>query len=129
MNFGRETSSGFSDGLLSSFFKALVPFGCTLTVVLYAHRFHSDSDDTFCLKGFKQAFENSILTLTIHAHIDRMPISELFRQCSPLVAVLCDIQNCVHQLVIAHAYTDSNLYCIVAPVFLSPCCVSQPQRN
>ncbi|HUM61982.1 MAG TPA: hypothetical protein PLA31_11155, partial [Clostridia bacterium] len=26
-------------------------------------------------------------------------------------------------------YTDSNLYCIVAPGLLSPCCVSQPRRG
>jgi len=26
-------------------------------------------------------------------------------------------------------YTDSNLYCIVAPGLLSSCCVSQPQRS
>jgi hypothetical protein len=25
--------------------------------------------------------------------------------------------------------TDSNLYCIVAPDYFPPCCVSQPQRS
>jgi len=34
MNFGGEASAGTPDALLSSFFKAPVPSGCTLTVVL-----------------------------------------------------------------------------------------------
>lgn len=33
------------------------------------------------------------------------------------------------QAVITVIYTDTNLYCIVTPDLLSPCCVSQPRRS
>lgn len=62
-----------------------------------------DLDDSLRLKRSKHSAEHSILAPSVHANIDRMPISIGFRQRPPLAAVFRDIQDRIDQLKIAHA--------------------------
>ena len=55
------------------------------------------------LKRGKHSAEHSVLAPSVHANIDRVPISIGFRQRPPLAAVFRDIQDRIDQLKIAHA--------------------------
>ena len=55
------------------------------------------------LKRGKHSAEHSVLAPSVHANVDRMPISIGFRQCPPFAAVFRDIQDRIYQLKIAHA--------------------------
>ena len=62
-----------------------------------------DLDDSFCLQCGKHSAEHSVLAPSVHANIDRMPISIGFRQRPLFAAVFRDIQDRIDQLKIAHA--------------------------
>ena len=68
-----------------------------------AYHLHIDLDDSLRLKRCKHSAEHSVLAPSVHANIDRMPISIDFRQRPSLAAVFRDIQYRVDQLKIAHA--------------------------
>ena len=68
-----------------------------------AYHLYVDLDDSFCLQCGKHSAEHSVLAPSVHANIDRMPISIGFRQRPPLAAVFRDIQDRIDQLKIAHA--------------------------
>ena len=61
MKFCGETSSRAADSLLAAFFKAPVPFGCTLMLVCQAYRFHFYTDNIFLLKRFNKTSPSTIL--------------------------------------------------------------------
>lgn len=68
-----------------------------------AYYLYIDLDDSLRLKRSKHSAEHSVLAPSVHANIDRMPISIGFRQRPPLAAVFRDIQDRIDQLKIAHA--------------------------
>ena len=68
-----------------------------------AYYLYIDLDDSLRLKRSKHSAEHSVLAPSVHADIDRMPISIGFRQRPPLAAVFRDIQDRIDQLKIAHA--------------------------
>ena len=68
-----------------------------------AYYLYIDLDDSFCLQCGKHSAEHSVLAPSVHANVDRMPISIGFRQCPPFAAVFRDIQDRIDQLKIAHA--------------------------
>ena len=45
------------------------------------------------LQAFKNPVQNAGLVPSAHAHIDRMPVSEPFREPPPLAPIFHDIQN------------------------------------
>ena len=67
------------------------------------YHLYIDLDDSLRLKRGKHSAEHSVLAPSVHANIDRMPISIDFRQRPPLAAVFRDIQDRIDQLKIAHA--------------------------
>lgn len=68
-----------------------------------AYHLYVDLDDSLRLKRGKHSAEHSVLAPSVHANIDRMPISIGFRQRPPLAAVFRDIQDRIDQSKIAHA--------------------------
>ena len=68
-----------------------------------AYYLYIDLDDSLRLKRGKHSAEHSVFAPSVHANIDRMPISIGFRQRPPLAAVFRDIQDRIYQLKIAHA--------------------------
>ena len=68
-----------------------------------AYYLYIDLDDSFCLQCGKHSAEHSVLAPSVHANVDRMPISIGFRQRPPFAAVFRDIQDRIDQLKIAHA--------------------------
>ena len=68
-----------------------------------AYYLYIDLDDSLRLKRGKHSAEHSVFAPSVHANIDRMPISIGFRQRPPLAAVFRDIQDRIDQLKIAHA--------------------------
>ena len=68
-----------------------------------AYYLYIDLDNSLRLKRGKHSAEHSVLAPSVHANIDRMPISIVFRQRPPLAAVFRDIQDRIDQLKIAHA--------------------------
>ena len=68
-----------------------------------AYYLYIDLDDSFCLQCGKHSAEHSVLAPSVHANVDRMPISTGFRQRPPFAADFRDIQNRIDQLKIAHA--------------------------
>jgi len=64
-------------------------------------------DDPFRLQGCKDAFQHTVFTPSVHAHIDCMPVSVGFRQSSPLAAVFRNIQYRVDHLEIGDADVSS----------------------
>ena len=68
-----------------------------------AYHLYVDLDDSLRLKRGKHSAEHSVLAPSVHANIDRMPISIGFRPRPPLAAVFRDIQDRIDQLKIAHA--------------------------
>ena len=72
-----------------------------------AYYLYIDLDDSLRLKRGKHLAEHSVLAPSVHANIDRMPISIGFRQCPPFAAVFCDIQDRIDQLKIAHAHVSA----------------------
>ena len=68
-----------------------------------AYYLYIDLDDSFCLQCGKHSAEHSVLAPSVHANIDRMPISIGFRQRPLFAAVFRDIQDRIDQLKIAHA--------------------------
>ena len=62
-----------------------------------------DLDDSFCLQCGKHSAAHSVLAPSVHANVDRMPISIGFRQRPPFAVVFRDIQDRIDQLKIAHA--------------------------
>ena len=68
-----------------------------------AYYLYIDLDDSLRLKRCKHSAEHSVLAPSVHANVDRMPISIDFRQRPPLAAVFRDIQDRIYQLKIAHA--------------------------
>ena len=68
-----------------------------------AYYLYIDLDDSLRLKRCKHSAEHSVLAPSVHANVDRMPISIGFRQRPPFAAVFRDIQDRIDQLKIAHA--------------------------
>ena len=87
-----------------------------------AHYFHVDLNDTFCLQGGKYPAKNPVLAPPVHANIDCMPISIVFRQCPPLAAVLRDIQDRIDQLEIRHADVASLRWKILRDLLILLLC-------
>ena len=69
-----------------------------------AYYLYIDLDDSLRLKRSKHSAEHSVLAPSVHANIDRMPISIGFRQRPPLAAVFRDIQDRIHELQVAHTH-------------------------
>ena len=68
-----------------------------------AYYLYIDLDDSLRLKRGKHSAEHSVLAPSVHANVDRMPISIGVRQRPPFAAVFRDIQDRIDQLKIAHA--------------------------
>lgn len=68
-----------------------------------AYYLYIDLDDSLRLKRGKHSAEHSVFAPSVHANIDRMPISIGLWQRPPLAAVFRDIQDRIDQLKIAHA--------------------------
>ena len=58
-----------------------------------AYYLYIDLDDSLRLKRGKHSAEHSVLAPSVHANVDRMPISIGFRQRPPFAAVFRDIQD------------------------------------
>lgn len=59
-------------------------------------------DNSFRLQSSKDAFQHTVFPPSVHANIDCMPVSVEFRQCSPLAAVLRNIQYSIDHLEIVY---------------------------
>ena len=68
------------------------------------HRFNLDPDDLLLLQGRKDSIQYTRLSPPIHSSIDRMPVSEAFRQASPLATVFSHVQDGIKYLKIGDAH-------------------------
>lgn len=62
------------------------------------YRFKSHAEKTLVLQAFKNPVQNTGLVPSAHAHIDRMPVSEPFREPPPFAPIFHDIQNGIEHL-------------------------------
>ena len=86
-----------------------------------AYHVNIDAYDTLCLQGCKHPAKDSVLAPTIHADIDCMPVTIVFRQCSPFAAVFRNIQDRVDQLEIGYADVPSlhrKIFCYLVVLLL-----------
>ena len=63
-----------------------------------------DGDYLLLLQAGKDPIQHARLGPTIHARIDRVPISQGFRQPPPFATMLSHIENSVEDLLIAQAH-------------------------
>ena len=63
------------------------------TGTVQTYRFKSHAEKTLVLQAFKNPVQNTGLVPSAHAHIDRMPVSEPFREPPPFAPIFHDIQN------------------------------------
>src|SRR5271168_3189665 len=60
---------------------------------IQTHRLDLDADELLTLQLRKEPIEHTGLSPAVHARVDRMPVTESFRQCTPLAAILGHIED------------------------------------
>ena len=68
------------------------------TGTVQTYRFKSHAEKTLVLQAFKNPVQNTGLVPSAHAHVDRMPLSEPFREPPPFAPIFHDIQNGIEHL-------------------------------
>ena len=68
------------------------------TGTVQTYSFKSHAEKTLVLQAFKNPVQNTGLVPSAHAHIDRMPVSEPFREPPPFAPIFHDIQNGIEHL-------------------------------
>src|ERR1700683_1062666 len=99
MNFGCPSSARFPNGLRAVFFRAPVPSGCTLTIVLSMEIASILMRTSWArCHSFKNTLQHALLGPAAQPRVDRMPIPKSLREAAPLAAVLGDEKNGVQDI-------------------------------
>ena len=65
------------------------------------YRFNLDAHELLMLQFLEQSIQYAGLRPAVHTRINRVPVAEALRQAAPFAAILCDVQNRVHDLKVA----------------------------
>src|SRR3954462_3111430 len=99
MNLCGPSAARLSDGLRAVFFRAPVPSGWTLTMVLSRETASIlMRHDLLLLQLCEHAIENAALGPPIHPRVNGVPISETLGQSAPFAAMLGDVKDGIENL-------------------------------
>ena len=79
------------------FFRAPLPPGCALTLVLSRPKQTTSSPTASCSRWGRQPLENAAFGTAAEPGVDRRPTAEPLRQGAPLAVVLYDVQYCLDE--------------------------------